>query len=261
MQLLTFLIRASWKTVLLAGVVGALSGVASVGLVVLILRALREPGTSPPGIVQLFATLCLVVLVTRIVSQVLLSRLLQHSISRLRIKLCRRILDSPLQQLEAIGTHRLLAALTGDVGIVARAINGIPGLGVNLVILACGTAYLGWLSPTLMMASVGFALLGVGIYRFSARRADKSVARAREAHDGLMKHIRTLIEGVKELKMHHNRRLAFTRQLEGGRHGSAGEPTGRRYPVRGGDHRRPVELFRGHRPVVVRLAADPAVDA
>ncbi len=214
MNLLTFLIRASWRTVLLAGLIGGLSGAASIGLVVLILHALREPGQSSPGIMQLFAALCAVVLVTRILSQVLLSRLMQHSISRLRIRLCHRILDTPLQHLEEIGTHRLLAALTGDVGLVARAINGIPGLGVNLVILVCGTAYLGWLSPALMLASVGFALLGVSTYRYAARSADRSVARAREAHDGLMKHIRILIEGLKELKMHHDRRRAFGRQLE-----------------------------------------------
>ncbi len=123
--------------------------------------------------VLLFAALCAVVLVTRIGSQVLLSRLSQGSISRLRVGLCRRILDAPLQHLEEIGTHRLLASLTGDVTIVARAMNGIPALGVNLVILACGTVYLGWLSPSLMLASVGFAVLGVSSFHFSARRAKK----------------------------------------------------------------------------------------
>ncbi|MCL4204443.1 MAG: cyclic peptide export ABC transporter [Pirellulaceae bacterium] len=214
MRVLLFLLRASWRTVLLAGLVGALSGVASVALIALILRTLRAPDASTPVMVQLFAALCVVVLVTRIGSQVLLSRLTQHSVSRLRVGLCRRILDTPLQQLEGIGTHRLLASLTGDVNNIARAMNGLPGLGVNLVILICGTVYLGYLSPALMVASVVFAALGVTSYRYSARGARTYVLRAREAQDGLLKQVRGLIEGVKELKMHHSRRRAFDEQVE-----------------------------------------------
>jgi len=214
MRLLLFLLRASWKIVLLAGLVGGLSGAASVGLVALMLRTLRAPGASSLVMIQLFALLCAVVLLTRIGSQVLLSRLSHNSISQLRVGLCRRILDTPLQHLEEIGTHRLLASLTGDVNTVARAMNGIPALGVNLVILVFGAVYLGSLSPSLMLASIGFAVLGVSSYRYSARRARKYVLRAREAQDGMLKQIRSLIEGVKELKMHHSRRQVFNEQVQ-----------------------------------------------
>jgi len=213
MRVLLFLLRASWRIVLLAGVVGAVSGVASVALVALMLRTLRAPEASTLTMILLFAALCVVVLVTRIGSQVLLSRLSQGSISRLRVGLCRRILEAPLQHLEEIGMHRLLASLTGDVNVVARAMNGVPALAVNVVILTCGTAYLGWLSPSLMLASVAFAVLGVSTFHYSARRARKFVVRAREAQDGLLKQIRTLIDGVKELKMHQPRRRAFDEQL------------------------------------------------
>jgi putative pyoverdin transport system ATP-binding/permease protein len=214
MRLLLFLLRASWRIVLLAGVIGGLSGVSSVALVILILQTLRTPNESTFGMVQLFIALCTVVVVTRITSQVLLVRLSQNSISRLRVGLCRRILDAPLQHLEDIGTHRLLASLTGDVNVVARAMNGIPALGVNVVILICGTCYLGWLSPSLMLATVGFAMMGVASYRLSARRAKKFVVQAREAQDGMLKQIRSLIEGIKSLKMHHNRRRVFNQQVE-----------------------------------------------
>ena len=43
MNLLLLLLRASWKTVVLAGLIGAASGAASVGLVALILHTLRDP--------------------------------------------------------------------------------------------------------------------------------------------------------------------------------------------------------------------------
>ena len=38
MKLIVFLLRASWRTALLAGFVGGISGIASVGLVAQILR-------------------------------------------------------------------------------------------------------------------------------------------------------------------------------------------------------------------------------
>ncbi len=169
MKLILFLLRASWRIVLLAGVVGAISGAASFGLVVVILHALRAPTVSSLAVVALFAALCAVVLTTQIVSHVLLSRLTQGSISKLRISLCRRILESPLKHLEEIGVSRLLSSLTGDVGVISQAMNGVPVLGVNLVILVCGAGFLGWLSPGLLLGAVLFGVLGVASYWYSSR--------------------------------------------------------------------------------------------
>ena len=51
------LLRASWKTVLLAGLIGAASGAASVALVALILHSFATR-TGRRGSVALFAALC-----------------------------------------------------------------------------------------------------------------------------------------------------------------------------------------------------------
>lgn len=209
MRLIFFLLRASWRIVLLAGLVGALSGIASVGLVALILHALGQANTSSIVLMGLFAALCVVVLLTHVTSQMLLSRLSQTSIEQLQVGLCRRILNSPLKHLEEIGSDRMLASLTGDVGVVSQAMNGVPVLAVNIVILVCGVIYLGWLSRELMLAAVFFCLLGMASYWYAAGFARRYVERAREAQDELLKRIRELIEGVKELKMHHARRREF----------------------------------------------------
>lgn len=207
------LLRSSWKSVLVAGAVGAVSGVASVALVALILRALRDPQASSGALMGLFAALCLVILVTRVGSQMLLCRMTQANIGQLRMGLCRKILESPLRHLEEIGIDRMLGSLTGDVNLVSQAINGVPVLLVNLVILVCGFAYLGTLSLTLMAGSLAFAAVGVASYWFSSRWAGRYVKRTREAQDVLLKRVRGLIEGVKELKMHHHRRREFVDQV------------------------------------------------
>ncbi len=213
MKLILRMLRSSWKTVLLAGVLGAASGGASVGLVALILRTLHAPNASSALAIAQFAALCLVTLGTRIGSQWILSRMTQANIAEMRIELCRRILKSPLKHLEEIGVDGLLAALTHDVNTITNAVNGMPALVINIVILICGAAYLGSLSVVLLAGCLLFSVLGFSSYWCAARGAGKYVARARQAHDVLLARVRALVEGVKELKMHNDRRQAFVEQV------------------------------------------------
>ena len=209
MNLIFFLLRASWRVALLAGLIGALSGGASAALVALISRTLEEPGRSSAFLIGLFVALCVVILLTRIASHILLFRLTVNSTSTLRLGLCERILKSPLRHLEEIGQHRMLASLTNDVTVVSQAMNGVPTLGIDVAILICGGIYLGTLSLTLLAGAATFCLLGMAIYWYSSQWADRYVERARAAQDDLFKDIRDLIEGLKELKTHHHRRNAF----------------------------------------------------
>ncbi len=217
MKLILFLLRASWRVVLLAALVGGVSGAASVGLVAMILHTLdtveKANAAASAELVGLFAALCVVILLTQIGSQVLLSRLTQTSIAQLQMGLCRRILESPLKHLEEIGTPRMLASLTGDVSVVSQAMNGVPVLGVNVVILVCGAVYLGWLSPSLLLGAIVFCVLGMASYWYSAGFAQRYVDRAREEQNTLQQRIQELIEGVKELKMHHARRREFVDEV------------------------------------------------
>ncbi len=225
MKIVVFLLRASSRIALLASVIGALSGGASAALVALISQTLHEPDPSSTVLIGLFVALCIVILVTRIISQMLLCRLTVDSTSELRLGLCRRILESPLRHLEEIGDHRMLAALTNDVAVVSQAMNGVPTLGINLVILICGAIYLGSLSLSLMLGAALFCLLGTVIYWYSSEWADKYVDRARDLQDVLFKHVRELIEGIKELKTHHQRRRASSSTTLSRRRGGFEEPS------------------------------------
>jgi len=209
MKLILFLLKASWRIALLAALAGGVSGIASIAVLAFILRALRQPGASSPLVIGLFAALCLLVVSARIASNMLLCRLTQKSIARLRMGLCRRVLDSPLRRLEEIGMHRILSSLTGDVATVTGAMHGVPALAVNTVIFIGGAVYLGTLSLGLLAGLLAFGAVGVASYWFAARFARRHVKRSREAYDVWMRHVRALIEGVKELKMHRPRRREF----------------------------------------------------
>ncbi len=210
MKLVLFLLKASWRTMLSASVIGGISGAASVAMFIFcVLRGLREAGTSPASVVGLFVALCLTIFLTRIVSQVLLSRLTQGAAVRLRLGLCEKILASPLARLEEIGLPGMFVALNGDVNMITRALNGVPMLVVNAVTLAGGFIYLGVLSLPLLGAVVLFWLIGVASYCYVWAIARPHLRRTREAEGVLAQHFRELIDGVKEMKMHQSRRTEF----------------------------------------------------
>lgn len=122
---------------ILACAVGFAGGAGSVGLLALIHAALTWKEASPDLVIWGFVVLCLVVLLTRVISQSLLIRLAQGSVFRLCTNLCRQILAVPLRDIETVGFHRLLTALTEDVPAIAGAFFGVPILCVNAAILLC----------------------------------------------------------------------------------------------------------------------------
>lgn len=213
MSLLRLLLRSSWRTAALASLAGMASGISMLGLIALIHAALGQgqgQGGQPSVLLAAaFAGLCVAALGCRVGSQAILVRLSQQTVSRMSRSLCRQVLDAPLKRLEELGPHRILVALTSDIVTVAQALNGIPALCVNLATLGCGLAYLGWLSPLVLAAASGFLVVGVASYRATAARAVPELKQARDVQDRLMKHLRGLILGIKELKLHRARRDAF----------------------------------------------------
>jgi putative ATP-binding cassette transporter len=132
---------------------------------------------------------------------------------RLCTNLCRQILAVPLRDIETVGTHRLLATLTEDVKAITDALFGVPILCVNTAILLCCLIYLGCLSPLLLVGVLVFLVVGVLSYQLVVLRALGQLHQARQEQDTLMKHFRGLTDGVKELKLHKDRREAFLSQL------------------------------------------------
>ncbi len=213
MNLVAFILRVSWPAVLLATLAGSAAGLASIGLIALVRIALVRVGQPSPGLVGAFAGLAVLVLVARSASQALVARLGRNAVYRLWTQLSRRTVAAPLRHLEELGPHRILAALTEDVLVLAVAFNFLPQLFVNAAIALCCLAYLGWLFPPALAVLPGCAVVGLLAYRLFARRAVRHQRAARQEHDALLAHFQGLIGGVKELKLHAERREAFLANL------------------------------------------------
>lgn len=192
--------------IILAGVVG---GVCNTILIALINSALSSIGSTPSRMARGYAALCLVLALTRFVSGALLVRITQRAICDLRVNLCRQILAAPLRLLERLGPHRLFATLTNDVPSITNALVILPLLCMNITVLLGCLGYLGWLSWRLLLGVLGVMVVGIISHQVPVMRATRHFGLAREWTDALFKHLRALLEGTKELKLHRERRGAF----------------------------------------------------
>jgi putative pyoverdin transport system ATP-binding/permease protein len=214
MKIISFLLRQSRGVFLFAVIAGVVSGVAGAALLSLVNRALNEEGADLTLLGWAFAGLCILLALTRVSSHLLLVRLGEEAVLKIRLELVRRVLGTPLAKLEEIGEHRVLAALTEDTTAIANALVLLPTIGINLLIVVCSLVYLGWLSVQVLLGFLLVMSVAGTSYVIPVRLAMRRYRRAREEQDGLFKQFRFLTEGSKELKLHAARRNAFFAKVE-----------------------------------------------
>ena len=211
MKLISVLLSYSRRTVILAIISGIISGVCNAALLAIIHRALTSGRDA--NLLWGFVALWFVLPASRIVSTVTLSHLVQTAIYDLRMHLSRQMLAAPLRQLEQIGSHRLFATLNDDVQAISNALVSIPTICMQSTILLASLVYLGWLSWPVLIGVVIFMSIGMFTFQFAAGKAGRYLRLAREDHDSLFRHFRSLIEGNKELKLHRSRRQSFMERV------------------------------------------------
>jgi putative pyoverdin transport system ATP-binding/permease protein len=209
MNLIRFFFRGSRSMMLCTFVAALLSGACNAGLIALVNATLTRKGPLAEWIMWGFGALVLGRLVTNFVAQLTQSHFAQQNSARLRRELVEKILAVPLRQLEEIGAPRLMVALTEDVLVLTEAMLIVPAFSVNVAILLGGAVYLGWLSWHVLILMGIFILIGAVAYRVLIRSGFTRLFAARDEQDKLFKHFRELTEGMKELKLHRERRGVF----------------------------------------------------
>jgi putative pyoverdin transport system ATP-binding/permease protein len=207
MNAIWLLLKASWLNVSIALLTGLISGACSAQLIALINRAVS--GNSDNNLVWYFAGLAILALVTGFISQFLLIYLSQEAVYKLRLSLSRGILSSPLRQLEELGASSLLATLTDDVGMLSNTIFVIPFLCVDIAIVVGCLVYLSTLSGAVFAVVFAFLALTIALVQLLLGKMRKFFDLAREEQDRLFKNFRSITDGIKELKLHSERRQEF----------------------------------------------------
>jgi len=213
MKVISVLLSYSRRTIILAVFGGIVTGACNAAMLAIIHGALTSGREASPNLLWGFIALWIILPISRIASQVTLSHAVHTASYDLRMHLSRQILGAPLRQLEEVGPHRLLATLNDDVTAISSALANIPTLIMNSTILLVGLIYLGWLSWPVLIGVVIFMVLGIVTSRIVVSKASRYMRRARQDYDLLFKHLRALIDGNKELKLHRRRRQSFMERI------------------------------------------------
>jgi putative pyoverdin transport system ATP-binding/permease protein len=207
MQIIWFLLRASWQSMTIAIITGLISGMGSAALIAIINTAVNSG--NPASWLWPFLGIAGTALFTGIVSQFVLIDLAQNSIYNLRLDLSRRILAAPFQQLEELGASKLLASLTEDVAVLSNTVSIIPFFCIDIAIIASCLTYLAFLSGPVFIITIVLIAVSIVIIQMMIIRANKLFYGAREENDRLLQLFRSITDGIKELKLHWQRRQDF----------------------------------------------------
>lgn len=149
----------------------------------------------------LFFSLCLFILISRTISQVILSRISLDLTANMRMALYERILKAPINTLERVGSAKLIATLTSDIGRVVSASRIIPDILINAITVIGMLGFLMYLNTSVFWLSLKTIFFGVLSYQLLILASKKFYVKARAEIDILHNSIQGLIFGAKELKL------------------------------------------------------------
>jgi putative pyoverdin transport system ATP-binding/permease protein len=201
------MLRPYWKLAAFATALGFVNSFAAVRLLSVIDNQLHN---SEPATVELmlsFVGLLIVMFLGEFGAGVGQSFVGQDIIADVRTDLVRKIILAPIDQLEQTEKHRLIAALTADVGRISGFTRGMAYLIVALCEAAACAIYMAYLSWPMFCAT---ALVGVANYlgiRAASRLAYDRYKEERQSVDDIQKSYQALVDGAKELRL--NRRLRY----------------------------------------------------
>lgn len=209
MSLIKFIIRSVGSRLWLPVAAGLFSGICSSALIAYINYSLNTSKGNLSAPLVWYALLCLLLLTSTFLSQILLVRLSQRSMLDLRMRLTRKILNAPLRKLEETGSGALISILANDTTTIGNALNNVPVLCINLATMLAALLYIGWLSTTVLSALLIFLMLGAISHWLIAARAGDQQKASRKKLETLMGHFEALLHGNKELKLNYSRREDF----------------------------------------------------
>lgn len=207
MKLFRFLFRYSPKFILLATMIGILGGLASTAVLAIMNSHLREV-THGQDLGRFFG-LCLAILVANMAARVCIAGLSQWSSFDLRLQLGRKWISTPLEELERKGSTKMLAAITSDVDRLSDSMHILPGMCIDITVIATCMGYLAYLSWWMLVVMIGFIVVALFTRHIPQKKCDQLLDQAHDHGEEMMATFNAMRGGIKELKMNMKRWNAF----------------------------------------------------
>ncbi|GJE83573.1 cyclic peptide export ABC transporter [Methylorubrum thiocyanatum] len=201
------LLRPVWPLVAVATALGSVGGLATAAALAKINEAFYGEGGLADGVLLVFAGFAALSVIGTFAASLGNAYAGGRIQAALSCDLTDKILTAPIERLERLGKHKLLASLQGDVSTIFTAIAFLsPIVVAGGTLIGCGT-YMLILSPALSAVTATVLILeslGANILRRNMLRYFEDVRKNREA---TQKHYLTLTEAAKELRIGRERRL------------------------------------------------------
>jgi putative ATP-binding cassette transporter len=149
----------------------------------------------------LFFFFCLLVLISKSLSEILVARIAMKIRYIIRDELYQKIQSSALDSLEKVGPSRLIQTLSTDVAAIVAASQLFPQLLTNAFTVLCMLLYLVYIDYSVFVFVTKVIGVGVLAYQIPIILGKKYFVRGREHLDTLQEGFKGLVEGSKELKL------------------------------------------------------------
>jgi putative ATP-binding cassette transporter len=202
-RLIKFLSTESLAKFGLSIAASIVSGIMTMSVLILLFRVVD---VDPNVKVWEFAGVAAAAIACRRLAQRLLGRLSQRSLMRIRANLANEIVSAPLVKMEELGSSKLIASFTGDIGQIAGVIPSLVQLCANASFSVACLAYLWWLSPERGLVILILIVVGFILHYLCQRKGKDYVRASRLKRDDFFHAFRILIDAAKELRLSSLRR-------------------------------------------------------
>jgi putative ATP-binding cassette transporter len=203
MTILMYLFRQSWRPLMLVILCSTLAGLSGAALVAMIGKAIAKAPF--PHMAPAFFGVCVVMMLSRTMSDMIMVRVSQANIMRLRVGLSQKMLTTPIKNLQEMGKNGLLVILTRDLDLFIAALPYVPMSICNVLIVVSCLGYVAWLSlPLFLLFSVTMAIGVVG-YEYGRRVPLRHLRAVRVYIEELYNQFRNMIDGSRELQLNAER--------------------------------------------------------
>lgn len=226
MSLLQLFSKHSPNKVFLAVFLGAASGIAYALLIPVVMISISVPydrlstqgdqvyrifgiDVAHPKSAALFLILCLLILVMRTFSQVLLVRISMDVTTKLRQELYGRISNTSISFLEQSNSGRLIQTMTTDVQRIVFGAGAFPDLLIQASSFFGLMFFLAFLSTKIFIFVVVLLIFGIVTFQLPMIIGAKYFQRSRDHMDVLQEGFKGLVDGAKELKLSHKKHEHF----------------------------------------------------
>jgi len=205
--LLKLLVKQSPVALTVSVVLGVAAGAMYSAIIPLLVQALGDSRTPSHGALSIlhgaegYFAVCVLILVAKTVSVVLVSNISKSATGNLRIDLSRKINAMPIRDLEQIGFARLIGLLSDDVANVGAAAVAIPMILVSAVTILGMLAYLFTIHPIVGTFTLVSIVIGVVVFQMPIAFSRPLYEKARDLRDRINEAINGLVHGSYELKL------------------------------------------------------------